>query len=209
MNSAWWSQWSPVFRDRFIDHLGWVAVATTLGSAVGLLLGLSARGWRWSTRLVRFLGGVMIAVPPVVLLPSGIVTAPRFNSPWYGVAMAATVAGFVVRRTTDGLASIEPAIGETAIALGMSRLQRAWTIGVPLARRDILTGVRWGALSAAGMVALLPSHVAGFGVFIQGGGEDVSDSGLVGAGLVGTAVVALLVDVTLLVSSRFIRRRWI
>jgi osmoprotectant transport system permease protein len=76
----------------------------------------------------------------------------------------------ILRNTVTGLASVNPAVLESARGMGLSSRQRLWKIEIPLAWPVIITGVRVSVLLTTG-IAAIATLVAGGGLgdFIKSG----------------------------------------
>jgi osmoprotectant transport system permease protein len=100
----------------------------------------------------------------------------------------------VLRGTLAGILSIDPAVRESAVAMGMSPWQLLTMVELPLAARNILAGVRVATVSTIGTATIAAAIGAGgLGVFIFQGIASV-DSTQILAGAVPSAILALAAD---------------
>src|SRR6267143_853550 len=88
----------------------------------------------------------------------------------------------ILRNTYVGLTGIDPAVLESAEAMGMTRSQILFRVRFPLALAVILAGIRTAAIGTGGL-----------GTFIFRGVALVSDA-LILAGAIPAALLALLAD---------------
>jgi len=103
----------------------------------------------------------------------------------------------IVRNTQAGIAGIDPAIVESAIAMGLTRSQRLWKVELPLAAPIVVAGVRIVTVQAIGLVVVAALVGAGgLGTFVfQGLGQYATD--LVLLGVLPTIALALAADLLL------------
>ena len=155
--------------------------------------------------LVR-LTGLLQTIPGIALL--------AFMIPVLGIGvMPALVALFVyslypiVRNTYSGVRDADPSAVAAAHALGMTARQVLWHVRLPLAAPTIMAGVRTAAVINVGTATLAAFIGAG------GLGEPIvtglalSDTGLILAGAVPAALLALAVDLLLALCERIVRPR--
>ena len=100
----------------------------------------------------------------------------------------------IVRNTFVGIATVDAAVCESAVAMGMSDRQLLRQVQLPLAAQTILAGVRIATVTTIG-TATIGAAIGGggLGVFIFRGIASV-DSAQILAGAVPAAVLALLAD---------------
>jgi osmoprotectant transport system permease protein len=100
----------------------------------------------------------------------------------------------IVRNTLTGLQSIDPAVRESAVAMGMTPRQLLWMVELPLSTRTLLAGVRVATVTTVGTAAIAAAiGGGGLGVFIFRGMASVDTTQLL-AGAVPAALIALTAD---------------
>jgi osmoprotectant transport system permease protein len=100
----------------------------------------------------------------------------------------------ILRNTMVGILGIDPAVRESAIAMGMTGRQMLWQVELPLAARTILAGIRVATVTTIGTAAIAAAiGGGGLGVFIFRGIASV-DTVQILAGAVPAALLALLAD---------------
>ena len=100
----------------------------------------------------------------------------------------------ILRNTFVGIASVDPAVCESAVAMGMTDGQILRQVQLPLAARTVLAGVRVATVSTIGTATIAAAiGGGGLGVFIFRGVATV-DSEQILAGAVPAALLALLAD---------------
>jgi len=100
----------------------------------------------------------------------------------------------ILRNTLVGILGVDPAVRESAVAMGMTRSQILWQVELPLAVPAILAGLRIATVATIGTATVAAAIGAGgLGVFIFRGIATV-DTATVLAGAVPAAVLALAAD---------------
>jgi osmoprotectant transport system permease protein len=179
-------------------------VLTSLGLAViiAIPLGIAAARRPRAGQLILAVVGVIQTIPALALL---VLLIPL---PWpreagrpdiLGVGTETAIAALflysllpIVRNVQTGLTGIDPAIRDTANALGLSRRVKLLRIELPLASRTILAGIKTAAVINVGFATL--------GAFISAGGYGepiltglrLNDTGLILEGAVPAALLAIL-----------------
>jgi len=100
----------------------------------------------------------------------------------------------ILRNTLTGILGVDPAVVESAVAMGMTDRQRLVQVELPLAAPTILAGVRVAAVTTIGTATIAAAiGGGGLGVFIFRGLASV-DSSQILAGAVPAALLALAAD---------------
>jgi osmoprotectant transport system permease protein len=181
------------------EHLWLVAVSLLLAIVIGVPLGiLLTRRPRWKT-FVLSSTNVIQTVPSLALF--GLL----LPLPWLGaradrlaiVALALYALLPIVRNTFVGIAGIEAPVHEAAVGMGLTSSQLLWMVELPLASPMILAGIRVAAVITVGVATIAAAIGAGgLGEFIFRGIAMV-DNGVILAGAIPAAVMALAVDLAL------------
>jgi len=197
------------FLGELVTHLVLVGSSVGLALGVGIPLGLLAHRKKplytptffilntLQTMPSLALFGILIPVLAAITLKfpilgdmgiKGIGTAPAI--------IALTVYSLlpVARNTYIGFASVDPAVIEAGIGMGMTRPQLLFRVEIPIASAIILNGIRVALVQAIGLTAVAALIGAGgLGVFIfQGLGQAANDLILLGA--IPTIFIAVVVD---------------
>ncbi len=179
-----------------VEHLVLVGVSMAIAVAVaipaGILLTRRAplQGW------VLGFANVMQTVPSLALF-GFLIPLPFIGGIGKHTAIIALVLYAllpVLRNTLTGILGVDPAVRESAIAMGMTGRQLLWKVELPLAARTILAGVRVATVTTIGTATIAAAiGGGGLGVFIFRGLASV-DSTLILAGAVPAALIALVAD---------------
>jgi osmoprotectant transport system permease protein len=176
-----------------IQHLLLVIIATACAVVLGVPAGiLLTRRESLRTPLLGF-AGVMQTVPSLALF--------GFLIPVIGIGPRTAVIALILyallpilRNTLAGILAVDPAVRESAVAMGMTDRQVLRQVEIPLALRTILAGVRVATVTTIGTATIAAAIGAGgLGVFIFRGLASVDTTQIL-AGAVPAAVMALLAD---------------
>lgn len=100
----------------------------------------------------------------------------------------------ILRNTLVGILGVDPAVRESAVAMGMTGPQILWRVELPLAVPAILAGLRIATVTTIGTATVAAAIGAGgLGVFIFRGIATV-DTPTILAGAVPAAIMALIAD---------------
>jgi len=187
--------WAEVGRLTF-EHLWLTVFAMLLAAAVGLPVGILL------TRYERWARPVIAVTNVIQVIPSLALFGLLLPVPWLGenAARLAILAltGYallpIVRNTYAGIRSVDPALVDVAHAMGMTGWQRLWKVELPLGASVILAGLRTATVTCVGVATIAAAIGAGgLGELIFRGVASV-DNGLVLAGAVPAALLALVAD---------------
>jgi len=181
------------------EHLWLTLSAMLLATALGLPLGILL------TRHPRLAPPIIAFANIVQTIPSLALFGLLLPVPWLGenAARLAILAltGYallpILRNTYAGIGSVDPALIDISNALGMSNLQRLLKVELPLAASVILAGLRTATVTCVGVATIAAAIGAGgLGELIFRGVASV-DNGLVLAGAIPAASLALAADTLL------------
>jgi osmoprotectant transport system permease protein len=191
--------------DLTIEHAQVVLVAMLVATVIGVGLGFLTYRRPPAARAVLTVTGTFLTIPSFALFGLFI--------PLLGLGYRPTVVALVmyallpiVRNTITGLLSVDPAITESALGMGLSRWKRMLRVELPLAWPVIITGVRVATLITVG-IAAIAAIVNGPGLgapIFQGLRATGTQRGfnLAFGGTLGVVILALLFDAAFLVIAR-------
>ncbi|MBS1857212.1 MAG: ABC transporter permease [Acidobacteria bacterium] len=169
-----------------------MAAAILLGVPAGILLTRRAGLRKW---LLGF-ANVAQTIPSLALfgflIPIPLIGGIGPRTVIVSLALYALLP--IVRNTFVGIAGVDAAVCESAVAMGMSDGQLLRQVQLPLAAQTIFAGIRIATVTTIG-TATIGAAIGGggLGVFIFRGIASV-DSAQILAGAVPAAVLALLAD---------------
>src|SRR5205814_9026509 len=165
-------------------------------TAVGVWLGIALTRRASLRRWVLGFAGVMQTVPSLALF-GFLIPIPLIGGIGKRTAIVALVLYAllpVLRNTLTGILGVDPAVRESALAMGMTGRQILWEVELPLASRTILAGIRVATVTTTG-TATIAAYIGGggLGVLIARGLASV-DSAQILAGAIPAACIALLAE---------------
>jgi len=178
------------------DHLVLVvssmAAAIALGVPAGVLLTRQAALRRW---LLGF-ASVVQTIPSLAmfgfLIPIPLIGGIGKRTAILSLVLYALLP--ILRNTFVGIASVDPAVCESAVAMGMTDGQLLRQVQLPLAAPTILAGIRVATVATIGTATIAAAiGGGGLGVFIFRGVASVDTTQIL-AGAVPAALIALLAD---------------
>ena len=153
-----------------IEHLELVLVAMLIASAiaiptgVGLTRRVGMRGW------VLGIANVLQTIPSLALF-GFLIPVPLIGGIGRRTAIVALVLYAllpVLRNTLVGILGVDPAVRESAVAMGMTGRQVLWEVELPLAMRTILAGVRVATVATIGTATIAAAIGGGGLVSVRG-----------------------------------------
>lgn len=190
-----------------LEHLWLVGVAIVIAIVIGVPLGILVSRSAWLRKPV--LGGTNV----LQTIPSLALFGFLLPAPWLGeradrlaiVALVLYALLPIVRNTYTGIMSIDPALKEAAVGMGMTDGEILTRLELPLGLPVILAGIRIATVTAIGVATIAAAIGAGgLGELIFRGVAMVNDQ-LILAGAIPAAMLAILADVVLGAVERLLR----
>ena len=178
------------------EHLWLVGVSMLLAILIGVPLGILL------TRQPKLKTLVLGSTNIIQTIPSLALFGLLLPLPWLGarvdrlaiVALALYALLPIVRNTYVGITGISAPVREAAVAMGLTSRQLLWHVELPLASPVILAGIRVATVITIGVATIAAAIGAGgLGEFIFRGIAMV-DNGVILAGAIPAALMALLAD---------------
>jgi len=186
----------PNIVDATLQHIALSIVALFFAIVLAVPTGILLTRFNKLAAPVLGVISVFQTIPSLALL--------GFMIPLFGIGATPAVIAMVVyallpiaRNTYTGILDVDPALLEAARGMGMTKGQMLGMVELPLARSVIFAGVRTATVMTIG-VATLASFIGagGLGDLILRGIAMV-DTGIILAGAVPAAVLAILFDMLL------------
>jgi osmoprotectant transport system permease protein len=182
--------------DLMLEHLFLVGVSMAIAAAVAIPAGILLTRRMFLQRWVLGFANVMQTVPSLALF-GFLIPLPFLGGIGAHTAIVALVLYAllpILRNTLTGILNVDPAVRESAIAMGMTERQLLRFVELPLAARTILAGLRIATVTTIGTATIAAAiGGGGLGVFIFRGLASV-DTTLLLAGAVPAAVIAVIAD---------------
>jgi len=179
-----------------LEHVELVLIAVAVASAVGLpaAVALTRRGRarRWALGFANIAQTVPSLALFGFLLPLPLVGGIGKRTAIVALCLYALLP--ILRNTLTGILGVDRAVCESALAMGMTRRQILWQVELPLAVPSIVSGLRIATVTTIGTATIAAAiGGGGLGVFIFRG-LAMFDKGMVLAGAVPAALMALAAD---------------
>ncbi len=189
------NNWQLVF-ELAVQHVRLSIPPIVFGFLISIPLGWLAFRFRFSRGLLLTIAGLLYTIPSLalfVILPPllGISFLSETN---LTIALTIYAVAIMTRSVSDALESVDPAITQSATAVGFGGWRRFWTVEFPLAGPVILAGLRVAAVSTISLVTvgiLIGVDSLGY-LFTNGSQRRIVIEIL--SGVVMVMVIALLVD---------------
>ena len=182
--------------DLTLEHLFLVSLSLAIAAALAIPAGILLTRRTFLQRWVLGFANVMQTVPSLALF-GFLIPLPFLGGIGKHTAIVALVLYAllpILRNTFTGILSVDPAVRESAIAMGMTGRQLLWEVELPLATRTILAGLRIATVTTIGTATIAAAiGGGGLGVFIFRGLASV-DTTLLLAGAVPAALIAVAAD---------------
>jgi osmoprotectant transport system substrate-binding protein/osmoprotectant transport system permease protein len=194
------ARWNELWL-HLSEHLVLTGISTVLAVGLGIPLGVLASRRASLRAAVVGIVSILQTIPSLAMLSLLLVLLDRIGAVPAIVALCLYALLPIVRNTIAGFESIPRSIGEAADGLGMSASQKLLIVELPLATPVLMAGVRTAAVVGVG-IATLSAFIGagGLGQFINRG-LALARYDLVLLGAIPAALLALLVDGLLGVSS--------
>ena len=182
-----------------LEHLWLVGIAIAFAVIIGVPLGILISRSAWLRKPV--LGGTNV----LQTIPSLALFGFLLPVPWLGaraerlaiVALVLYALLPIVRNTFTGIMSVDPAVKEAALGMGMTDTELLTRVELPLGAPFILAGVRIATVTAVGVATIAAAVGAGgLGELIFRGVAMVNDQ-LILAGAIPAALLAIIADLVL------------
>jgi len=190
-----------------LEHIVLVLASVGLATLVGVPLGIAlTRRPAWQRPVLGF-ANVVQTIPSLALF--GLL----IPLPFFGIGMRTALVALtlyallpILRGTVTGIATVDPALREAAVGMGMTDTQLLRHVELPLAATVILAGIRVATVIGVGVATIAaPIGAGGLGVLVFSGLASLDNARIL-AGAVPAALLALAADAALGLLER--RVRW-
>lgn len=189
-----------------LEHIWIVFVAASLATAIGVSLGIASTRNRSVRRYSVAFANIMQTIPSLAmfgfLLPIPIIGGIGKRTAILSLILYGLLP--ILRNTITGIAGVDPAVRQSATAMGMTDRQLLVNVELPLAASTILAGIRTSLVATIGTATIAAAIGAGgLGVLIFRGLASVDTLEIL-AGALPAAALALLADGAM----ALLERRW-
>lgn len=188
-----------------VEHIRITAIAVALAMLIGVPLGILVTRQRWLAGPLLRVAGILYTIPSValfaLLIPiTGLGPVPAI------VALVLYAQLAIIRNTIAGIDSVDPLTLDAARGMGMTGFQQLFLVQLPLGLPVILAGIRIATIATIG-IATISAFIGagGLGRLIFDGIRTGNSERIIAGALV-VSVLALLVDISLTLLGRALRR---
>lgn len=186
------------------EHLRQSAIPIVLGLLLSIPTGWLAFRYRLTRGVLLTTVGLLYTIPSLALfalLPPllGISFLSELN---LIIALTIYAVAIMTRFVCDALASVEPSVRQSAVAVGFGPWRRFWQVDFPLAGPVVLAGLRVTAVSTISLATvgiLIGVDNLGY-LFTNGYQREIVASVL--SGVVAVVIIALVIDGLLVLLGR-------
>jgi osmoprotectant transport system permease protein len=199
------NNWTLVL-ELSLEHIRLSIVPIVLGFVVSIPLGWLAYRFKLTRGLLLSTAGLLYTIPSLalfVILPPllGISFLSELN---LTIALGVYVVAIMTRSVSDALGSVDPAVKQSAVAVGFSSWGRFWKVEFPLAGPVMLSGLRVAAVSTISLVTVgILIGVDSLGYLFTNGSQRRIVAEIF-TGVVMVMMIALLVDTALVRIGRWL-----
>jgi osmoprotectant transport system permease protein len=178
------------------EHLSLVGISMAIAIVLGVPLGVVGARNPFARRWLLGLASVFQTIPSLALF-GFLIPIPFIG----GIGKQTVIVALVLygllpilRNTYLGIATVDPSVCDSAVAMGMTEGQLLWQVQLPLAARTIIGGIRVATVTTIGTATIAAAiGGGGLGVFIFRGVASV-DTAQILAGAIPSAIMALAAD---------------
>jgi len=195
-----------LIADLSVEHIRLAIPPILLGFVISIPIGWLAFRFKLTRGLLLTLAGLLFTIPSLallVILPPllGISALSDAN---LTIALTIYAVAIMARSVADALGSVDPAVRQSATAVGYGSWRLFWAVEFPLAGPVILAGLRVAAVSTISLVTvgiLIGTESLGY-LFTNGYQRGIVAE--IFAGVVMVVVIALVVDYLLVLVGRLL-----
>jgi len=201
----------PLILQLTWQHVTIVGVAVGAAILAGVPLGIAIAQNQRAADIVLYIAGIIMTIPSIALFGVMIPILSLINQ---GIGyLPAVIAVFlysqlpIVRNTYTAIKSVDPALREAALGMGMTTWQRLRRVEIPIALPIIMAGIRVAVVINIGIAAVAAYIGAGgLGMLIRAGISQTDPRQLL-AGALAVSILAVIADYSLLGLQRYLTPR--
>ncbi|WGD38335.1 ABC transporter permease [Lysinibacter sp. HNR] len=189
-----------------LDHLALSVPPIIAGLIIALPLGWIAHRYRLSRSVLMVVSGLLYTIPSLplfIMLPTLLGT--RILDPLnVVVALTMYAVALLLRTVAEAFDSVSDDVRQSSVALGYSPVQRVLRVELPLAIPVIIAGLRVVSASTVSLVTVgSVIGVSSLGYFFMNGFQRSFPTEVL-VGIVGTLLIAAVLDTAIVIVGRFL-----
>lgn len=190
----------------FGQHLQIVGITLLLSIVLASVLSFFIISSRRATNIVLQFFEIFYSIPSLALF--------ALLVPITGLGMDSAIIVLVlysqyllIRNIVTGIVGIDPAVTESALAMGMPRFELAYKIQIPLAAPMIIAGIRLAVISTTSIATIASTiNAGGLGDIIFDGLRTSNQYKIIWGALM-SALIALITDIVLRSIENYLNKR--
>jgi osmoprotectant transport system permease protein len=204
--AAFWAAHGAELLALTAEHLALVGAAIAIAAGIGVPVGVFLTRRPAFSKPILALANVAQTVPSLALF--GILIP--LNVAFFGVKIVGGIGAHtavaalvlyallpIIRNTYTGISQVDPTVREAGRAMGLTDWQLLWKVELPLALEVILAGLRVATVITVGTATVAAAiDAGGLGKYIFRGLR-MNDHGLILAGAMAAAAIAMAADALL------------
>ncbi|GAA4506294.1 glycine betaine/carnitine/choline/L-proline ABC transporter permease ProW [Brevibacterium yomogidense] len=184
------------FAALFAEHTALSLLPTLIGLVAAVPLGAALRGLPRARAIAVVVAGIVFTIPSLalfVVIP-GLIGTRILDPVNVVIALSMYSLALLVRSVLDALDGVPPAVRDAARAMGYSSLRRIVAVDLPVAVPVLVPALRVVAVTNVSLVSVgAVIGIGGLGRLFTAGYQRSYPDQIV-AGIIGTVVLALLID---------------
>src|SRR3954464_10714185 len=192
----------PLIGRMTLEHISIVGVAVTIAIVTGVPIGILITQNKAMADRVLYTAAVIMTIPSIALFG---LLIPVLSLIGQGIGYLPALIALIlyaqlpiIRNTYTAIMNVDPALREAARGMGMTTIQRLWSVELPIALPVIVNGVR-NAVVLNIAIAAIATYIGagGLGTFISRGISQTDIRQLI-TGALALALLAIAADYSLL-----------
>jgi osmoprotectant transport system permease protein len=192
----------PLIWQRTVEHVLLVGAAVSVAIVTGVTLGILITQNKAMADRVLYAAAVIMTIPSIALFG---LLIPVLSLIGQGIGYLPALIALIlyaqlpiIRNTYTAIMNVDPALREAARGMGMTTIQRLWSVELPIALPVIVNGVR-NAVVLNIAIAAIATYIGagGLGTFISRGISQTDIRQLI-TGALAVSLLAIVADVGLL-----------
>jgi osmoprotectant transport system permease protein len=187
---------------RTVEHVLLVGAAVSVAIVTGVTLGILITQNKAMADRVLYAAAVIMTIPSIALFG---LLIPVLSLIGQGIGYLPALIALIlyaqlpiIRNTYTAIMNVDPALREAARGMGMTTIQRLWSVELPIALPVIVNGVR-NAVVLNIAIAAIATYIGagGLGTFISRGISQTDIRQLI-TGALAVSILAIVADMGLL-----------
>jgi osmoprotectant transport system permease protein len=192
----------PLIWQRAVEHVLLVGAAVSIAIVTGVTLGILITQNKAMADRVLYAAAVIMTIPSIALFG---LLIPVLSLIGQGIGYLPALIALIlyaqlpiIRNTYTAIMNVDPALREAARGMGMTTIQRLWSVELPIALPVIVNGVR-NAVVLNIAIAAIATYIGagGLGTFISRGISQTDIRQLI-TGALAVSILAIVADMGLL-----------